>query len=227
MSCYAVVPARAGSNRILSKNIKELNGYPLIYYTIKTAIEADIFDEVYVNSDSETILDISRMYGASPYRRPEELGSGSVFVIDVVKDMLSSFTNDDYVAVLLPTCPLRSSSDLRDAYRLFEDNGYSIPVASVTDFDTPIQLAQFINDSGRLEPFFKEDYRKSTRSVGHSSFYRFNEAVVIDSVAGFYEHSNLIGDNPIPYYMPPERSLMIDYMYQFDLVEAILKNASK
>ena len=51
----AIIPARIGSKRIFEKNIKNFNNYPIIYYSIKAAIESKIFDEVIVSTDSEKI----------------------------------------------------------------------------------------------------------------------------------------------------------------------------
>ena len=73
-----VIPARGGSKGIPKKNIKELNGKPLIAYTIEAAqgaVEAGAMDRFIVSTDSEEIAEISRRYGAEvPFMRPDYLG---------------------------------------------------------------------------------------------------------------------------------------------------------
>ena len=70
MSKVAIITARGGSKRIPRKNIKEFCGRPIIAYSIKAALESDLFDEVMVSTDDEEIADVSRAYGASvPFMR--------------------------------------------------------------------------------------------------------------------------------------------------------------
>ena len=68
-SCYAVIPARSGSKGIPGKNIKLLNGKPLINYTIEKLFAAGCFEKVIVSSDSEEILDVGRSAGAESHLR--------------------------------------------------------------------------------------------------------------------------------------------------------------
>ena len=69
----ALIPARSGSKRVVNKNISPLDGHPLIAYTITSALESNIFDNVIVSTDSDEIKKVSEYYGASvPFIRPEE-----------------------------------------------------------------------------------------------------------------------------------------------------------
>jgi len=60
----AIIPARAGSKRLKNKNLKLINGKPLIYYAIKTAIKSKLFDEVIISTDSLKILNKAEKFGA-------------------------------------------------------------------------------------------------------------------------------------------------------------------
>ena len=125
------------------------------------------------------------------------------------------------IYILLPTSPLRTPDDLVGMYKEYiKENNRA--VVSVTKFDTPIQLAQFIK-IGRLTPVFEKEYNLSTKSTGHADTYRFNECAVVNSAKGFMSQNNLIGLNSIPYIMPPERSITIDYPYQKYLAECMLE----
>lgn len=220
MGCYAIIPARGGSGRIKNKGIRSVAGKPLIYYSVAAANESGIFDSVYINSDSSDIISVAEGLDCEVYKRPKHLGKGDVFVIDVVKDLILNigFTNDT-VCVLLPTNPLRTAEDITKAHKIFVEN--NSPVVSVTDYSTPIQLAHYINENGKLEPYFKDDYGKSTRSTDHKAAYKFNEAIVFNKANLFLKQNNLIGNFPMPYYMPPERSIMLDYPFQLDMVRRV------
>jgi CMP-N-acetylneuraminic acid synthetase len=83
MKVLCVIPARGGSKRIPNKNIKKFLGKPLIYHTIKAAINSKIFDKIVVSTDSKKIKNIAKKYGAEvPFIRPKRI-SGDVPTEDV------------------------------------------------------------------------------------------------------------------------------------------------
>ena len=88
MKSICLIPARGGSKRIPRKNIKLFFGKPLIAWSIETAINSGVFDEVYVSTDDSEIADIAEYYGANvPFKRPENLSND--FAID--KDVIQHF----------------------------------------------------------------------------------------------------------------------------------------
>ena len=68
-----IIPARGGSKRIPNKNIKELNGKPLISYAIETSLS--VTDDVFVSTDSVEIADVAERYGAFVVKRPSHLAT--------------------------------------------------------------------------------------------------------------------------------------------------------
>ena len=82
----AIIPARAGSKRLKNKNLKLINGKPLIYYAIKTAIKSKLFDEVIISTDSLKILNKAEKFGAKNNGlRPKKLSDNLALLPDVVK----------------------------------------------------------------------------------------------------------------------------------------------
>ena len=74
MSCVALIPARGGSKGILRKNIKLFNSKPLIYWSIKIALESNKVDRVIVSTEDEEIADIARSFSAEvPFMRPKNM----------------------------------------------------------------------------------------------------------------------------------------------------------
>jgi len=223
MNKVAIIPARGGSKRIPNKNIYNLHGLPLIAYTIRQAIEFGDFDAIYVNSDSGDILKCAEKYGAIPYQRPPELGVDTSRVLDVAKSQIKDIglKEHDELALLLPTCPLRTCEDIRNAYNTFSNHGKERQVVSMTEYEKAPEQA-FVVDSGSLVRQFPSGY--SSRSQDHSASYRYNTAIIFSTVKIFLEQSDIVGENSIPYIMPFERSIDIDYQYQMDMVECIMGN---
>ena len=77
-SAIALIPARAGSERVKDKNIRPLAGHPLLAYAIATARQAGIFDRVVCSTDSGKIAEVAQRYGADiPFLRPSELATST------------------------------------------------------------------------------------------------------------------------------------------------------
>lgn len=116
----AFIPARAGSKRIKNKNIRELKGHPLIAYTIQSAIDSGIFDDIYVSSDSDEILDISEYYGAKRIKRPYVFSGDRVSDIFWIKHALGLIDTEKY-SILRPTSPLRSHKTIIKAFKKWDN----------------------------------------------------------------------------------------------------------
>ncbi len=109
----AVIPARLGSKRVPKKNIRLLNGKPLVQYVIDAAIAAECFDEIWVNSESDILEEIAINSGVKFYKRPIELCEDNVgsdlFIHDFVKNV-----DCDIVVQILPTSPFISAEQIRE-----------------------------------------------------------------------------------------------------------------
>jgi CMP-N-acetylneuraminic acid synthetase len=220
----AVICARKGSKRLEKKNIMLVDGKPLIAYTIETAIASDVFSNVIVNSEDGEILAVAERYGAESYLRPQDLASDTTFVIDVVKEMVENYHFEDKViiGILFPTCPLRNIEDIHNAFKIYKESGCEFPVVSVSPYEYPIHVALDITPDNRLKPIYRDDYKRSTRHNDHKKMYHANYAVIFNNVGNLKRQNNLIGDSPIPYIMPPERSIDIDEPFQMKIVQALM-----
>ncbi len=116
----AMIPARMGSKRVPKKNIRLLNGTPLISYIIRAAKESGCFDEIYVNSESDILGQIAKSEGVGFYKRPSSLSTDTATNDGFVEDFLNQ--NDcDKVIQLLPTSPFISSEDIKKFVSHMED----------------------------------------------------------------------------------------------------------
>jgi CMP-N-acetylneuraminic acid synthetase/quercetin dioxygenase-like cupin family protein len=111
MKIVAMIPARIGSKRVPKKNLRLLMGKPLISYSIEAAIESGVFDEIYINTDSDEFTEIARMHNVKFYKRPEHLGSDETNNDQFAEDFMKN-VESDIVIQLLPTSPLISPEEI-------------------------------------------------------------------------------------------------------------------
>jgi CMP-N,N'-diacetyllegionaminic acid synthase len=123
----ALIPARSGSKRVVDKNIKLLNGHPLLAYTITAAKQSCIFDDVICATDSDLYAEIAIYYGAEvPSLRPHSISGDKSpdiewvrWILEVLKANNRSF---DIFSILRPTSPFRLPSTIKRAFSVFEAN---------------------------------------------------------------------------------------------------------
>ena len=100
MKIVAMIPARLGSKRIPKKNIRLLNGIPLISYIIRAVKESQCFDEIYVNTESDLIGEIALSEGVKFYKRSSHLSTDSATNDDFSLDFMENVECDVMVQVL-------------------------------------------------------------------------------------------------------------------------------
>lgn len=131
MSAVCIIPARAGSQRIPNKNIKEFMGKPIICYSIEAAIKSEIFDEVIVSTDSEMIAKIAEECGAERYMRSSILSQNDIGTQQVTKDVLNHIGEYEFACCLYATVPMIEQYELRRALSFLRFNNqiqYVVPV---------------------------------------------------------------------------------------------------
>ncbi|HCG5284342.1 acylneuraminate cytidylyltransferase family protein [Vibrio parahaemolyticus] len=118
----AIIPARGGSKGIPKKNIKELNGKPLIAYSIEQALSTGNIDRVVVSTDCEQIAMISAHYGAEVVKRPEHISgdfaSSEDALIHVVRELAGVGWEATHIVFLQCTSPIRGETDIADCVEL-------------------------------------------------------------------------------------------------------------
>ena len=115
-----IIPARSGSKRIKNKNIKKINGVPIIAILIKTIIRSKLFKRVIVSTDSKKIASISRKYGAEvPFLRSKKLSNDLAPTYKVLIDVINKLKTHDYLyhCCIYPTSILIDKNDLLKAFK--------------------------------------------------------------------------------------------------------------
>lgn len=145
----AMIPARLGSKRVKKKNLRLINGKPLISYVIETAKSANCFDGIYINSEAEIFGKIADEYGIQFYQRPDHLASDTAtndeFALDFIQNV-----DGDVLIQLLPTSPLLTVDEVRAFVTMMQEGDYDTLI-SVEDKqiacvyqETPINFDRFI-----------------------------------------------------------------------------------
>ncbi len=226
--------ARGGSKGIPGKNIKSINGKPLIYYTLITAVEfANKQDkcDIILSTDSEEIKQVvSDLAFPSidlSYSRPIELASDSAGKLDVIKDVLnySQKKNDliyDYVLDMDVTSPLRTTSDLEKAFSLIKKNKEALNLFSVSP--------------ANRNPYFNmvEDAGNGFVTLcKHGNFLtRQSAPKVFDMNASFYIYKNTFFKHDVPtvvndksiVYEVPHLCFDLDHPIDFEIMDFLLSN---
>ncbi len=124
----AIIPARGGSKRLPGKNIKLLNGKPLIWYAIRDAKESKCIDDFFVSTDNREIAETAEQYGAKIINRPPKLATDIATTDSVVKHAVEYLKFNGNVVILQPTAPLRTAKDIEVCADKFFQNEPSILV---------------------------------------------------------------------------------------------------
>ncbi|MBQ4414607.1 MAG: acylneuraminate cytidylyltransferase family protein [Methanomicrobium sp.] len=225
MKNIAIIPARSGSKGLKDKNIKLLNGKPLLAYSVEAALESKMFDEVMVSTDSEKYAAIAREYGANvPFLRSAELSSDTASSKDVILDVLRRYEASgmifDTFCLLQPTSPLRTASDIINAYEYFAEKA-ALAVVGVTEADHSPLLYGTLPEDRSLVGFIKDEVKDKPRQA-LETYYRINGAMYIASVGYYREFGDFFKDRCYAYVMEREVSVDIDSEMDFKLSEIII-----
>ncbi len=123
MKVVAMIPARLGSKRVKSKNLRLLDGKPLVCHVAQTALAAGVFEGIHINSESDIFADVAKEFGIQFYQRPMELASDTatndMFVLDFIDHVAC-----DIIVQINPTSPLLSVEDIKRFVAMMVDGGY-------------------------------------------------------------------------------------------------------
>lgn len=219
MENICFIPARDSSTRLKKKALAEYCGGNLITHTIEQAINSDLFNRIILSSNSDLILSIGKDFEIETHLRDDSRNK----IIDVMQEAIPELDilDTDIIGLLLVTCPLRSIDDIIGAYITFINSDKENSVVSVSKNENPIQLS-FKLDNDLLVPVMPDEYYQSTSKQDHYDTFHYNDAIIFDTCKNFMKPDrNLFGDNPLPYIMPWERSIAIDYKFQLDLTRLL------
>lgn len=222
-----IVPARSGSKRLKNKNIRPLNGKPLIAWTLEEARKSCFIDRIIVSTDDEAISDISISCGAEVVMRPRELASDTAGTVDAVRHVLDWLKQRDYnaehVILLQCTSPLRTVRHIDEALGKYLDNKDNFDsLVSVTRAEHPPWWLKSIDETGLITDFIEYDKDKFKRSQDFPDVYRLNGAIYTAKVGKLLECNGFQTKRTLSYIMEPLFSIDIDTETDFMLAEFLM-----
>lgn len=221
-----IIPARGGSKRLPGKNIKQLDGMPLIGYAIAATKGSRYIDTTIISTDDEDIARVAKEQGAEvPFMRPKELADDTVPTVPVLQHAVHYFEHAgemfDLVVLVQPTVPGLESKDIDAAIEQLAATGAHSCVSICEIIDRPEWMYR-IGDGARITPYVETD---ATRSQDMEQLYRLNGAVYV-ALRDVLMQGNKIYDNESCSYilMPRERSTDIDTSFDFAIAELLMKS---
>lgn len=225
MKILSVIPARGGSKGIKFKNIVNLNGKPLIAYTIEESLKSKLINRTIVSTDSQLIANISKKYGADvPFLRPESLALDTSKNIEVLIHAINELSlvgeKYDYVLILQPTQPLRNSYHIDEAIKFLIDSEEDNLVSVSKVKEHPI-LMRRISEKGTVINLL--NCSSTVRRQDFPDYYKVNGAIYINKVNEKLNLNTSLNDNKLAYIMDEKYDIDIDNILDLKLVEIVMK----
>lgn len=224
----AIIPARSGSKKLRDKNIRELNGKPLMAYTIEAAVKSGVFSEIIVSTDSPEYAKIARQYGAYiPFLRPDNLSTDAASSSDVIVHAIEEMRKQGMVyecfMLLQPTSPLRTPEDIVGAISLFE-NKKANSVVGVCEMDHSPLWSNTLDTTLSMDNFLSDAGNKMRQDL--PTYYRINGALYLSRVDYFLKHRTFYKEKSFAFVMARDHSIDIDDLIDFKLAELLLQRGA-
>jgi CMP-N,N'-diacetyllegionaminic acid synthase len=224
----ALITARGGSKGIPRKNLSPLAGKPLIAWTLEAAAGATTLDRTVVSTDNDEIAKVCRDWGMEvPFLRPANLSqddSPHVAVVLHALDWLASHDSykPDYVMLLQPTSPMRTSRDIDEAVQLALRTD-APAVVSVTPAAQHPYVIRRMKDDGTMEAFVACDLDYARRQAMPEA-YALNGAIYLCRRDVFLSARTFEPKGTVGYVMEAQRSLDVDTPFDLRMCETALRD---
>jgi CMP-N,N'-diacetyllegionaminic acid synthase len=223
MKPLIIIPARGGSKGVPRKNIKLLNGIPLIHYTIKAAQK--LFDDhlICVSTDDIEIKQVAEQTKlVVPFLRPKELASDNAGTHEVLLHAIDFYNKNGYdadtIILLQPTSPFRTSFQIREALKLYS-NEIDMVVSVKESKANPYYLLFEENQNGFLK---KSKEATFIRRQDCPKVYELNGSIYIIKVSSLIEKSINEFDKIVKYEMDEVSSHDLDTQLDWDFAEFLV-----
>ena len=224
----AVIPARGGSKGLPKKNIRLLNGKPLIAYSIEAALNSKYIDKLFISTDSQEIADVSEKYGAKvPELRPDELAQDASSTVDVLIYTIDMLENKgekyDYLLLLEPTSPLRKKDDADKIIKLGIDNEEADGVISLgrIHLEHP-SIDKKIDENGYITKYFEKVESFYQRQKEDAAFFPYGVGYFV-KIDRFKETHMVYMEHMLPYYIERWQNYEIDDLFDFECIATVMK----
>jgi CMP-N-acetylneuraminic acid synthetase len=221
----AIIPVRRGSVELPNKNMRPINGVPLLTYTITAAKQSGAVSRVIVSTDDEAAASLARSEGVEAIFHPSELSADDAPTVGVIVWNYRRLATEGAVETLLvlrATSPLRTSADIDNAVNLISRNPDADSLVSVVAIPGmhPIRMKRVLPDGMVVDAFEAEGYSPRRRQTLEQLYLR-NGAIYI-ATARVLDDGRMWGEHCLAYVMPQERSVNINTAFDFEVAELFI-----
>jgi CMP-N-acetylneuraminic acid synthetase len=227
-----VIPVRGGSKSVPRKNLAQLNGKPMMYYTIKAAQDSKLMSHFVVSSEDAEIIRVAKEFGApAPFVRPAELATDEAPSLPVVQHAVRFMESQldivfDYVVLLQATSPLRNGADIDAALEKLMATGADSVISVVRVAHHHPARMRFIQDD-LLVQLPMGEAKELQRRQDLPPVYIRNGAIFATRRDMVMEGNSFLGKVSRPYVMPESRSANVDTRFDFLVVEVMMQHPEK
>ena len=216
----SIIPLRAGSKGLISKNVLPINGKPLYMYTLEKALKHT--ERSIISTDIESIFLKEFPKNVKIVKRKKHLANDNSPLSDVLTDLFKSSEFEEEIAVLLQaTSPLRNDEDINNAIKMYESNQYSM-VMSIVEQDSKSLKYGLVKDN-----IYEPIHNSSSVFMNRQDLpkvYAPNGAIYIFSIKDYLINNTYPTSKIGAYLMPKSRSIDIDCQKDFDIVSQEIIN---
>ena len=221
MKIICIIPARGGSKGIPKKNIINFANKSLIGHSINQALKSNLIGDVYVTSDCDEILTISKNYGAKTIKRPEHLSTDTSSSESAILHAIENI-DCDYVVFLQATSPIRTTQDIDNCITtLINGELDSVFSASILE-----DMLIWKTNGENLESV-NYDYKNRKRRQDSEKQFVENGSIYVFKKEGFITHNNRLFGKIGLSLMESWKMFEIDSYEDLDLCEIIFENKIK
>lgn len=222
-SVLGLITARGGSKGLPRKNILHVGGRPLIAWTIEAAKDSEAINRFVLSSDDDEIITAAEAWGCEvPFRRPPELANDKTSSMDVVLHALEKLPGYEYVVLLQPTSPLRTSTDIDEAFALMNTCGASSCVSVCEAEQSPYWMYKLQANNkltNLLPPLNGISRRQDLPPV-----FVLNGAIYIARTDKLLQSRSFLNEDTVAYKMPIDRSIDIDTFADFESFRRVVED---
>lgn len=219
----AFIPVRGGSKSIPLKNIKEINGKPLVYWTVKAANDSKCVEKVVVATDSEEIKKVVLSFGFEKvivYDRDSENAQDTSSTESVMLEYItkSDLKDEDKFFLIQATSPLLKSEQIDEMYAKFINSDADSIFTGVVEK----RFYWKTDKEGFVTPI-NYDYKNRPRRQDYEGMVLENGACYINSVGNILRDKNRLSGKITYYELPPETAFEIDEPIDWVIIEELFK----
>ena len=221
----AIIPARGGSKGIPKKNIVDVGGKPLVFYSINVAKESKFIDRVIVSTDSKEIAEVTEKIGAEvPFIRPSELARDDTPTYPVIKHVLEWLNEKEnykpeLIVILEPSFPLRTVKEVDEAIKAISSDKEADSLRGVCEpFQNPFKM-WLLNDK-YLEPLIKmgEETHGTPRQKLKKVYWQ-NGFIYISRYETIMEKGDIAGEKILPFILGKNKYIDLDTKEDLELLK--------